>query len=143
MGYREWFEQHGKKHAAIMAKLTHLNDEEVIAYFSYDNMKEKEPDFCPLYKKERKCHDMEDLNCYLCACPHFRFDDEGFEIREGKPLKSYCSIDAKEGKFSEGKDAIHQNCSSCHIPHKKSYIKKHFDRDWFHIMKDIYDIKKD
>jgi len=137
MGYSEWFETHGKKHAAIMAKLTHLRDEEVIAYFRFENMVEKEPDFCPLYKENRKCHDIEELNCYLCACPNFRFDDNGLETIDGKSLKSRCSIDSKEGSRFVGTDAIHQDCSGCLVPHRESYIKEVFHREWFTIMQKV------
>jgi len=137
MSYQKWFEAHGRKHAAVMAKLTHLSDDEVITYFRYENMVQNEPDFCPLYAEGKKCHDIEKLNCYLCACPNFRFDDAGFEVDEGKSLKSYCAIDSKEGAQFVGEDAIHQNCSGCTVPHHESYIKKHFSRDWFEIMEKV------
>ena len=137
MRYKDWFEAHGRKHAAIMQKLTHLSDEEVVAYFRFENMRINEPDFCPLYAENKKCHEMEDLNCYLCACPNFRFDDEGFEEVEGRCLKSYCAVDSKDGDRFLTDDAVHQNCSGCTIPHHEAYIKKHFDRDWFEIMKKV------
>jgi len=137
MGYSEWFEAHGQKHAAIMAKLIHLSDEAVIAYFRFENMVKQEPDFCPLYKENKKCHDMEELNCYLCACPNFRFDDKGFEEVNGKSLKSYCAIDSKDGDVFEGEDALHQNCSGCTVPHHKAYIQNVFQRDWFEVMKEV------
>ena len=57
MSYMNWFQTHGEKHKAVMDKLTHLNDDEVIAYFRFDNMVQNEPDFCPLYKENKKCHD--------------------------------------------------------------------------------------
>jgi len=139
MSYQKWFEAHGRKHAAVMAKLTHLSDDEVIAYFRYENMVQNEPNFCPLYAEGKKCHDIEELNCYLCACPNFRFDDAGFEVNEGRSLKSYCAIDSKEGAQFVGEDAIHQNCSGCTVPHHESYIKKHFSRDWFEIMHNVLD----
>ncbi len=139
MGYREWFETHGKKHAAIIQKLTHLSDDEVIAYFRYENMVAKEPDFCPLYADNKKCHEMEDLNCYLCACPNFRFNDEGFETAEERSIKSYCAIDSKEGDRFETEDAIHQDCSGCTIPHHEAYIRKHFHKEWFAIMRSVSD----
>lgn len=60
-------------------KLEGNTKQEIIEYFRFENMVKNEPDFCPLYKDNKKCHDMEDLNCYLCACPHFRFDDNGFK----------------------------------------------------------------
>ena len=137
MSYKDWFEAHGKKHAAVMQKLTHLSDDEVITYFRFENMRIKEPDFCPLYAENKKCHDMEDLNCYLCACPNFRFDDEGFKEVEGRSLKSYCAIDSKEGDVFKTEDAIHQNCSGCTVPHHEAYIKKHFTRDWFEVMRKV------
>ncbi len=137
MSYASWFEEHAKKHAKIMKKLESRSDDEVIEYFLYKNMVQNEPDFCPLYSKGKKCHDMDELNCYLCACSNFRFDDRGFEEIDGKSLKSYCSIDSKDGRQFRGKDAVHQDCSKCTVPHKKSFIKKGFKRDWLLIMKEV------
>ena len=136
MTYKEWFESHAEKHRAIVEKLGDLSDEELIRYFRFDNMVKREPDFCPLYSTKTKCHEMEDLNCYLCACPHFRFDDEGIYTVGEKTLFSTCAIDAKEGKQFISDDAIHQDCSGCMIPHKEAYIRKHFSRDWREIMKE-------
>ena len=135
MTYTSWFQTHGEKHKAIMAKLAHLSDDEVIAYFKFENMVEKEPDFCPLFKDNKKCHDMENLNCYLCACPNFRFDDEGFKQIKEKILYSTCDIASKDGSQYISDDAIHQNCSGCGVPHHETYIKKVFSRDWFKMMK--------
>lgn len=137
MTYTAWFESHGRKHQNIMKKLTHLSDAEVIAYFKFENMVEKEPDFCFLYKDNKKCHEMEDLNCYLCACPYFRFKDEGLSKEGTKVLYSTCSIDAKEGAQFVSNNAIHHDCSACTIPHHEAYIKKHFSRDWFEIMRNV------
>jgi len=113
--YGDWFEGHAKKHADIVAKLKNRSDDEIIEYFEYENMRKNEPDFCP-YAKNKKCHDMENLNCYLCACSNFRFNDVGFREVDGKNLKSYCSIESKDGRVFEGKEAIHQDCSSCIVP---------------------------
>ena len=137
MSYSSWFQAHGEKHRAIMNKLMHLNNEEVIAYFRFENMVEKEPDFCPLYKENKKCHDMEELNCYLCACPNFRFKDDGFKPVEEKTLFSTCDIDSKDGSQYISDTAIHQNCAGCTVPHHETYIKKVFSRDWFETMKNI------
>jgi len=137
MSYSSWFQAHGEKHKAIMKKLTELNDEEVITYFRFDNMVKNEPNFCPLYKENKKCHDMPELNCYLCACPNFRFNDIGFNKQEGKTLYSTCNIDSKDGSLYISNDAIHQNCAGCLVPHHESYIKKVFKRDWFEVMKEV------
>jgi hypothetical protein len=137
MSYSSWFYEHGEKHKKIMEKLTALSAMEVVTYFRFDNMVKNEPDFCPLYKDNKKCHNIKELNCYLCACPNFRFDDEGFNVREGKTLYSACSINSKEGDRHISDDAIHQDCSKCAVPHYESYILKQFSRDWFEIMENV------
>lgn len=137
MTYSEWKSEHAKKHKKILEKLKDRSDDEVIEYFEYENMQKNELDFCLLYKENKKCHDIEYLNCYLCACPYFRFEDKkGFKQKNGKTVFSLCFIDAKKGKLFESEDAIHQDCSDCVIPHKKSYIKKVFQRNWSSIMKE-------
>ena len=136
MSYKNWFQEHAKKHKEIMSRLDSLSDDEVIKYFRFENMVEKEPHFCPLYIEKKKCHDIELLNCYLCACPNFRFDDDGFEKKEEKTTYSKCNINSKDGDIFETDDAMHQDCSSCHIPHQELYIKKFFSRDWLEIMKE-------
>ena len=137
MTYLEWFESHAEKHETIMQTLTQLNDDEVIDYFMYANMQEKHPDFCPLYAQNTKCHDLKSLNCYFCACNHFRFSDDGVGEEGSKTVYSLCVIDAKEGKTYESEEAIHQDCSACLIPHKRSVIKKYFSRNWREVMKQV------
>ncbi|ADR32690.1 hypothetical protein Sulku_0022 [Sulfuricurvum kujiense DSM 16994] len=137
MSYKQWFDAHAAKHAAIMEKLTRLSDDEVIEYFRFENMVKNEPDFCPLYAENKKCHDTEELNCYLCACPNFRFSDAGFAVEERKILFSTCSIESPDGDRYVSESAIHQNCAGCIVPHRESYIKKVFDRDWLKIMKEV------
>ena len=138
MTYEEWFIQQGNLHANVMKKLTDKSVDEVIEYFKFENMVKNEPDFCPLYKDNKKCHDMEDLNCYLCACPNFRYKMEGFEkTDDGKTLFSVCSIKSRDGSQFIGEDYIHQNCSGCIVPHRAKYIKKNFNRNWFEVMKDV------
>ena len=137
MSYNSWFETHGQKHKNIMKKLKDLSDEEIITYFRFENMVEKEPGFCLLYKEKKKCHEMDDLNCYLCACPNFRFDDEGISREENRVVYSTCSIESKDGALFVSDDAVHQDCSGCTVPHHEAYIKKHFGRDWFEIMRNV------
>ena len=80
---------------------------------------------------------MKELNCYLCACPNFRFDDNGFKKVEEKTLYSTCNIESKDGAQFISDDAIHQNYAGCLVPHHEAYIKKNFSRDWFKIMKEV------
>ena len=128
MSYKSWLDKHAIKHKKIMEKLSHLSDDEVIEYFRFENMVLKEPDFCPLYKDNKKCHNIENLNCYLCGCPNFRLTN----------IKSCCDINSKNGKSIKDKDGfIHQDCSECIIPHNEIYIKKYFNKNWKEIMKDV------
>lgn len=138
MSYNSWFENHGNKHKELIEKLLKrgFDKDEIIEYFKYENLKKNEPNFCPLFAKNKKCHEMEELNCYLCACPNFRFNDSGFKEIEDKTLYSYCQIDSKDGEKFISSDKIHQNCTNCTIPHHKNYIEKHFSFDWLEIMKE-------
>ena len=129
MSYQSWHQEHAQKHKKLLEKLKDLSDDEIIEYFSFENMVIKEPDFCPLYKENRKCHDMENLNCYFCACPNFRVEEK----------QSTCSIKSKDGGSIKSADGfIHQDCSKCTVPHKVEYVKKHFDRDWLKVMKNNF-----
>jgi hypothetical protein len=143
MGYTQWMQQHADKHAKIINKLLQNNytQEEIIAYFDFENMKEKEVDFCPLYAKNKKCHEIQELNCYLCACPNFRFHDNGIRKKENKIQYSYCSIDSKDGKEGVYGEKIHQDCTGCSIPHTKTYVKQHFDLNWKNIMSNCQEIE--
>jgi Zn-finger protein len=130
MTYQEWFDAHADKHAAIMQKLIHLNDQEVLEYFRFENMVICENDFCLLYAKNKKCHEIDELNCYWCACPYFRFNDQGLEATEEKTLYSKCSIQSKDGSQFISEKSIHQDCTNCLIPHQEKVLKKEFNRDW-------------
>jgi hypothetical protein len=134
MSYEEWFEAHAAKHKKIVDKLVAkgLCEDEIIDYFEYENMAKEEIDFCPLYAEGKKCHEMEKLNCYLCGCPNFRFDDEGIDEYNGMKILSKCDIN-NGSKLAHG-GFIHQNCSKCTVPHHSAYIKKKFDLDWKKIM---------
>jgi len=137
MSYGSWFQAHGEKHKTIIEKLSHLSDDALIEYFRFDNMVQNEPNFCPLYAKNQKCHESKELNCYFCACPNFRFNDEGFAQQEAKTLFSTCGIESKDGSQYLSDEAIHQNCSGCFVPHSEAYIKKHFTRNWFEAMQKV------
>jgi len=137
MGYSKWIANHANKHKQIVSKLVAQGYDKmmIIEYFDFENMKKQEYDFCPLYAKNKKCHDIASLNCYLCACPNFRFNDAGIKTIENKTLYSYCNIDSKDGRAGIYGEKIHQDCTNCTIPHHKEYIMKHFDYDWSTIMR--------
>jgi len=125
MSYLSWHDEHAKKHKQVVDKLSHLSTMEIIDYFDFENMVKNEPNFCILYKENKKCHDLDDLNCYLCACPNFRVGE----------TSSTCDINSKDGGSITSKDGfVHQDCSGCVVPHKVSYVKKNFNRNWKEIM---------
>jgi len=136
MGYVKWFEKHALKHEKIVKKLLNkdFTEDEIIAYFNFENMCAKEKDFCPLYKEHKKCHDIDNLNCYLCACPNFRFKDDGIKIVDNKMQYSFCAIDSKDGRVGVYGEKIHQDCTKCGVPHSVEYVKQHFDTNWKNIM---------
>lgn len=140
MSYKSWFDEHAAKHKTIVDKLFRKNytKEQIVEYFEFENMVKNETDFCPLYKENKKCHDINSLNCYLCACPNFRFNDAGVEKMDNKTKYSFCSIDSKDGKAGIYGDKIHQDCSRCTIPHHKDYVLKHFDFDWGKVMQKCF-----
>lgn len=137
MSYTSWFKEHADKHKIIVTKLVakDYTKEQIIDYFDFDNMVKEENDFCPLYKDNKKCHDIEKLNCYLCACPNFRFDDKGIKKVEENTQFSFCDIESKDGRQGIYGDKIHQDCSKCGVPHHRSYVEKHFDLEWTNVMK--------
>ena len=139
MSYSKWFEKHATKHKQIIEKLLNrdFSKTEIIEYFNFENMVKNEKEFCPLYKEPKKCHNIEKLNCYLCACPHFRFNDNGIKKVDEKIQYSLCDIESKNGKLGVYAKVIHQDCSACHIPHTQRYIEKHFDTDWKKIMNKV------
>jgi len=139
MTYNDWYEGHKQKHKAIVEKLQAqgLDEYDIVQYFIFDNMVEKEPDFCELYATNTKCHDMYELNCYMCGCPHFRFYQNPREM-EGLDYHSVCSINSKRGRRSirEG-DEVHQDCSGCSIPHGEDYILRNFEYEWEKMMENV------
>ena len=87
---------------------------------------------------KQKCHAVSYLNCYLCACPHFRFNDDGLTIEKNSVIKSQCSIASKKSAWFVHENVVHLDCSRCSLPHTKAFIRKHFDRDWREIMKECF-----
>ncbi|MBN2721374.1 MAG: hypothetical protein JXQ77_00985 [Campylobacterales bacterium] len=140
MTYTDWFSEHSIIHKAIMEQLKDKSIDEIIEYFEYENMRINHPDFCPLYASNSKCHDMKDLNCYMCGCPHFRFNDAGIEIKENKVVYSLCTKGL--GESFESENAIHQDCSNCTLPHKVQFIKKNFNVSWSEMMEDVIRIQR-
>ena len=130
MTYSEWYSQHHAKRITIQQKLEGwgLTPAQVIDYFSYDNMRVHEPSFCPLYAHSTKCHDIPSLNCYLCACPHFKCSDTPLHTTpDGQKVLSTCSINSRHATTFTVDNNSHCDCSSCTIPHTAKAALKHYE----------------
>lgn len=136
MSYKKWLEAHCRKHQKIVEKLSSkgVGQNEILEYFEFENMLSNEPDFCLLYAENKKCHEIDRLNCYLCACPEFCFCDDGVRLDGDGVIYSYCTINSKYGKAKNFGGKIHQDCSDCPLPHTMGYIKKRFDKNISKIM---------
>lgn len=136
MSYKSWLDAHSLKHEKIVKKLSALGygRERIIEYFDFENMRLCEEEFCPLYAENKKCHDIERLNCYLCACPNFRFSDSGLGKKDGAMAHSKCAIASKDGVQQNYGGKIHQNCAGCSVPHEVEFVRANFDMDWKKIM---------
>ena len=126
MTFEEWLVDHDGKVQEVLGRLNSTDPNVIIEYFDYDNMAEKESDFCPLYNMGEKCHDTNKLNCYYCACPYFmESDDEPFGYNGDVKIMSTCSINStKAGTFIQ--DGVQQcDCTNCHVPHNARFALKY------------------
>jgi Zn-finger protein len=113
--FKNWQLAHKEKKEKILKKLLNFSKDEIIQYFTFENMKEKELDFCLLYKQNKKCHNLKDLNCYFCACPYFKVEKH----------KTLCLINSRFAKYKKDKNGyISLSCIDCKIPHNKNFVKK-------------------
>jgi len=144
MSYFSWFVEHDLKHHQIIQKLKqkNLSNDAIIDYFKFENMIVNEPKFCLLYTNKQKCHNLTYLNCYMCACPYFRFNDEGVEQKEGVLVKSFCSINSKKASRFIYEGVEHLDCTKCSVPHTKAFVQKHFNEVWHAVMKNCVTFPK-
>ena len=132
---RKWEKEHFEKvlgevkQAGIDFSLEYLD--EIIEHTSYDIRSLEHPDRCSYYSSGEKCHDLEDLNCFLCACPNYQ---------SGK-LEGGCEINSNNGKWHHHKNlpkGFVWDCTDCQTNHGpeevKHYIKENFDE-----LKKIFD----
>lgn len=120
---QKWEENHKKEilkeleQASI--ELTIQNIPKIINETSFETRSEKYPKKCPYYQKNplKSCHpEVEDLNCFLCACPNYTSKSE----------QGGCRINSKQGKWT-----YHPNlpkgrvwdCSDCNKYHSPKAIE--------------------
>jgi dUTP pyrophosphatase len=90
--------------------------QKIIKEFNFLNRKNKHPNECPCYK-DKPCHNLPELNCFLCYCPEYKSKIEGG-----------CKINNPNGKwlFNEKlpKGKI-WDCSNCDYPHREEIVEKY------------------
>jgi len=139
MTYEEWYADNYKKKQEILERLQGKSPREIVDYFDYDNMILREPDYCPLYKDKMKCHNMDDLNCFFCACPYFLYGNNNNPIEidrdNNTEIMSKCSIKSKfKDVFTYIQDDTKKkacDCSGCYIPHKKEFVYRYIKNKMF------------
>jgi len=100
---------HEKAKEIIEKRIDNLIDE-----FDFEKRKVLHPEECICYQQDKKCHDIEKLNCFFCFCP--KYDNS---IKEGR-----CRINSPKAKYIECKEGKILDCSECDFPHNKENIKK-------------------
>jgi Zn-finger protein len=103
-------------------KISPDNIGSIIEHTSFEKRSKRDKSECPYYELEKPCHDIEDLNCLLCACPNYESDT----------LKGGCRINSSYGKITE-----HENlpegqvwdCSNCSIGHDKDFVKSWLEQN--------------
>ena len=89
----------------------------IVEEFDFENQKKKNPEKCPCYSKE-KCHEISELNCFLCYCPEY----------DNTKKEGGCRRGSEKGKwlFNEKLPAGKiWDCSNCSYPHKKEIVEKY------------------
>lgn len=123
MTFLEWTIKHKEDRGTILEKLKDKTVDEVAEYFNYENMVEAELSFCPLYATKTKCHNIDNLNCFLCACPFFEYSDTvPITIKDGIEVMSICNINSKEANTYIVGNKQQCDCSNCTIPHKQHNV---------------------
>ena len=94
----------------------------IIEEMSFRVRSKKHPEECPYYPKGTSCHfEVENLNCFLCACPNYESDK----------LAGGCKINSQKGRVH-----FHPNlpegriwdCSDCNINHTPDEIRRYLTK---------------
>ncbi len=115
----KWYKDFIAKRNSIIKKYNLKMPEQIASFFLYKNLKGKEPDFCPLFRKNEKCHNMkeEDFNCFYCGCP---FYDYKIWDEENKILGA-CLLNKSDGVRNQ---YGYWDCTNCTLPHTSEFVIK-------------------
>jgi len=92
----------------------------VISEFRYDNRSVSHPEKCICYREGLPCHDMENLNCFLCYCPYYDTEkEEGGCLRDSPDGKWHDSEKLPKGRIWD--------CSDCDYPHREETVRAYLE----------------
>ncbi len=114
---KEWYEDFIRRREEIVRNKGLSSPEAIANYFTYENISREYPDFCPLFKSNKVCHNMsrKELVCYFCACPYYDYEYYDEEKKE----YGRCRINSKYGKRNEWG---YWDCSACLLPHRAKFV---------------------
>lgn len=90
------------------------NLEETINIWDFETRKKSYPESCICYQENKKCHNIENLNCFFCYCPEYNRS-----LEEGG-----CKINSPSGKYIKTTNGKIWDCSGCTFPHEKENVIK-------------------
>jgi Zn-finger protein len=96
-------------------KLIEERIDKLISEWNFEVRKKYHPKECTCYSQDKKCHNIKDLNCLFCLCPHYYLN-----VEEGG-----CKINSSKGKFIDTPNGKIWDCSDCYFLHKPENIKKY------------------
>jgi Zn-finger protein len=57
-------------------KLIEERIDKLISEWNFEVRKKYHPKECTCYSQDKKCHNIKDLNCLFCLCPHYYLNVE-------------------------------------------------------------------
>lgn len=87
---------------------------QLIEEWDFEDRRKKNTNKCTCYEQNKKCHDLEKLNCFFCYCPEY-----DRTIKEGG-----CKINSSDGKYIDNHEGKIWDCSDCDFPHIKENAVK-------------------
>ncbi len=96
---------------------------QLIKDYDFEKRKKTNPDECVCYEQNKKCHNLEELNCFFCYCPNY-----DTSVKEGG-----CKINSPKGKYIDNHEGKIWDCSDCDIMHNKENIRKYLSNRLYNI----------
>ena len=135
MTYKEWFDAHGAKHQKIMKNWMASPMKRSLPISVLRTWWRKNPSSVHFTKKIKNATRWKSSTVTSAPVPTSDSMTGVCIEKEGRTYYSDCNIHAREGKAFVSESAVHQDCSACLLPHKESFVRKVFTRNWFGIMR--------